>query len=285
MKYLDLTLATPAENLACDEALLDSCEEGHCAGEILRFWEPQRHFVVVGYANKVATEVNVAACEARGIPILRRCSGGGTVLQGPGCLNYSLILKIDAAGPLHSIASTNRFIMDRNRAAIESALHNCGFPSPGLKATLPMNLGSTDCPLPPSLSPSEGERVLSGRVRGNQLKIEVRGHTDLVVDGRKFSGNSQRRRRRFLLFHGTFLLDFDLSLVEALLPLPSKQPTYRQNRTHAEFLTNLSLPANEVKSALRRAWNAEELLDIPPLEKIAALPREKYEAREWNFKF
>ena len=27
MKYLDLTLSTPAENLACDEALLDFCEE------------------------------------------------------------------------------------------------------------------------------------------------------------------------------------------------------------------------------------------------------------------
>ena len=27
-------------------------------------WESPTHFVVVGYANKVASEVNVAACEA-----------------------------------------------------------------------------------------------------------------------------------------------------------------------------------------------------------------------------
>ena len=58
MKVLDLTLPTPAENLACDEALLDAAESG-AGGEALRFWESPVHFVVVGYANKVATEVNV----------------------------------------------------------------------------------------------------------------------------------------------------------------------------------------------------------------------------------
>ena len=86
MRHLDLTIPSPAENLACDEALLDWCESGDGV-ECLRFWESPEPFVVVGYANKVETEVNVAACEARKIPILRRCSGGGTVVQGPGCLN------------------------------------------------------------------------------------------------------------------------------------------------------------------------------------------------------
>src|SRR6185295_2111738 len=123
MKSLDLTLPSPAENLACDEALLDFFEENGGDGA-LRFWEPQSHFVVVGYANHVAKEANVPVCEAAGIPILRRCSGGGTVLQGPGCLNYSLIAKIDEAGPLQNITSANRFIMERNRAALESKIQN-----------------------------------------------------------------------------------------------------------------------------------------------------------------
>ena len=55
--------------------------------------------MVVGYANQVEVEVNVPACTARGIPILRRCSGGGTVVQGPGCLNYAVVLRITADGP------------------------------------------------------------------------------------------------------------------------------------------------------------------------------------------
>ncbi|MCU0785114.1 MAG: lipoate--protein ligase family protein, partial [Verrucomicrobia bacterium] len=112
MRFLDLTLPTPAGNLACDEALLDWCEAGG-DGEVLRFWESPGHFVVVGYANKVATEVNAAACEAREIPVLRRCSGGGTVVQGPGCLNYALILRITADGPTRNISAANQFIMER----------------------------------------------------------------------------------------------------------------------------------------------------------------------------
>ena len=75
MKRLDLPPPPPAENLAADEALLDWCEAGH-GDETLLFWEPRETFVVVGYANKVATEVNVAACEAKGRPdfppLLRR---------------------------------------------------------------------------------------------------------------------------------------------------------------------------------------------------------------------
>ena len=210
--------------------------------EILRFWEPREHFVVVGYANRVATEVNVAACNARGILILRRCSGGGTVVQGPGCLNYTLVLRITAAGPLHNIGVANQFIMRQNRAALESAIRN------------------------------------------PQSAIAVRGHTDLAIGDRKFSGNSQRRRKHFLLFHGTFLLNFDLALVSELLPMPSKQPEYREHRAHTEFLTNLNVSANEVKAALRRAWKAEEPLKGFPAEKTSILAREKYATREWNFK-
>jgi lipoate-protein ligase A len=253
MKLLDLTFLRPAENLACDEALLDTAEAG-AGDEVLRFWEPREHFVVVGYANKVAAEVNVAACEARGIPVLRRCSGGGTVMQGPGCLNYTLVLRITADGPLHNIGVANQFIMRQNRAALESVGR------------------VTPC------APHDGGQ------RTARPTIAIRGHTDLAIGERKFSGNSQRRRKHFLLFHGTFLLNFDLALVSELLPMPSKQPEYREHRAHTEFLTNLNVPANEVKAALRQAWKAEETLKNPPLEKIAALAQDKYSTHEWNFK-
>src|SRR5580658_2799055 len=68
MKHLDLTLASPAANLSCDEALLDACEDGS-AGEVLRFWQPEQCFIVVGYSNEVAREVNVAACRQAGLGI------------------------------------------------------------------------------------------------------------------------------------------------------------------------------------------------------------------------
>jgi lipoate-protein ligase A len=239
MKYLDLTLPSAAENLACDEALLDWLEpKGE--PEVLRVWEPRAHFVVLGYANKARLEVNLDACRERHIPILRRCSGGGTVLQGPGCLNYSLLLKIEGAPALQSISQTNGFIMQRNAQALTSLL-GCS--------------------------------------------VAVQGFTDLAISNLKFSGNAQRRKRGWILFHGTFLLDFKLALMDDLLRFPSQQPAYRQNRSHAEFLTQLRLPAALVKSALRKHWQASRpLMEIPHLM-IDQLARNKYSTDEWNFRW
>src|ERR1051325_1825030 len=102
LKLLDWTGASPAENLACDEALLDLCESAG-GPEMLRFWEAQEPFVVLGYANKVEVEGDARACTRRGIPLLRRCTGGGAVVQLPGCLNYSLVLDFEASPALQSI--------------------------------------------------------------------------------------------------------------------------------------------------------------------------------------
>ena len=245
MKVLDLTLPTPAENLAADEALLDAAETDE-SDEILRFWESKDYFVVVGYANRVAAEVNVPACETRGVRILRRCSGGGTVVQGPGCLNYALILRITEAGPTRSIHTANQFIMERNRSALAGLTSDSRLQTPDFL---------------------------------------VCGHTDLALNGLKFSGNSQRRRRNFLLFHGTFLWNFDLALVSELLPLPSLQPDYRRARSHEEFVTNLNTTPAAIKSALSTAWQATEQFGYLHNGAITSLAQTKYEKRQWNFRF
>jgi predicted transposase YbfD/YdcC len=80
-------------------------------------------------------------------------------------------------------------------------------------------------------------------------------------------------------------LNFDLAFVSELLPMPSKQPDYREQRAHPEFLMNLNMSAKKVKTALRQAWKAEKPLKGFSTEKIAALARDKYATREWNFKF
>jgi lipoate-protein ligase A len=236
---IELTLPTPEENLACDEALLDAAEARGATG-VLRFWESSRHFVVLGYANRVADEVNLEACRARGVPVLRRCSGGGTVLQGPGCVNYSLILPIKDAGPLVGITGANRFIMERHRVAL---------------------------------------RALLGR------SVAVEGHTDLAIDGRKFSGNAQRRKRTHLLFHGSFLLGFDLALIGKCLLPPPRQPEYRRGRSHLDFLTHLDVPREDLKTALQQVWQAQPAEFDPPQAATARLVAEKYARDEWNLKW
>jgi lipoate-protein ligase A len=117
-RLLDLTLPSPIENLALDEALLDDLEEnGH--DPILRFWESDRHFVVLGRASSLTDDVHVSACRQDRIPVLRRASGGGTILQGSGCLSYAFVLPILLHPDLRDIRPTNRFILQR----IAKALH------------------------------------------------------------------------------------------------------------------------------------------------------------------
>jgi len=238
MNWLDLTLANPAENLAMDEALLD-LGEGGGSGEILRFWESDSYFVVLGYSNKVAEEVNLSSCRSSGIPLFRRKSGGGTVLQGPGCLNYALILDAGHRPELSGITQANRIIMETNRQCLETLL---------------------------------------------KQPVHVRGHTDLALRDLKFSGNAQRRRKRFFLFHGTFLLDFDFSKIASVLAHPSREPDYRAGRPHRSFLTNISVPREALKQALRKAWQTGACLETLPLSPLKKLVPE-YEDPSWIEKF
>jgi lipoate-protein ligase A len=183
-------------------------------------------------------EVNLAACRKENVGIYRRCSGGGTVLQGPGCLNYALVLNVARHRALCSTGAANSYIMERQRQALAGVL---------------------------------------GRT------VRVEGITDLSLDGRKFSGNAQRRKRQAMILHGTFLLHFDISLMGKFLRMPSRRPDYRQDRTHDQFLTNLEVPAALIKSALREAWSAAEYCQMPPV--IPPRLEQKYAGEEWNLKF
>ena len=112
LRLLDLTLSSPEENLALDEALLEELEE-HGGDPVLRFWESDRHVVVLGRACHITDDVHVAACRRDAVPVLRRASGGGTVLLGPGCLCYAFVLPFTLHPDLRSIRSTNHFILLR----------------------------------------------------------------------------------------------------------------------------------------------------------------------------
>ena len=119
MRYLDRVFATPEEELACDEVLLDICEE-ETDGEVLRVWQPGSRFVVLGYTNEAIREVNLAACAAEGVPVYRRTTGGGTIVQMPGCLNYAVVMRQDGDPALAGIDGTNRFVLERIASALST---------------------------------------------------------------------------------------------------------------------------------------------------------------------
>lgn len=240
MKYLELTYSNAAQNLACDEALLEFFEQSLSGEELLRLWQSDKYFVVLGHGNQWRQEVDASACAAHGIPVLRRCSGGGTVLQGPGCLNYSLILRQDNFTDA-SVRAAFDFVLDRHRSCLERLL---GSP------------------------------------------VSIRGISDLTLGERKFSGNAQYRKRHYVLVHGTFLYDFDLRSMEIFLKVPTKQPAYRRQRGHNNFLVNLEVAVKRLRESLQTCWSAGDGFDATPLESmVRRLLRERYQCTEWNNKF
>jgi lipoate-protein ligase A len=128
LAHLDLTLPTVEENLAYDEALLIEADQGW-AGAVLRFWEMPTYAVVLGASRRMVRDVVVEHCRADGVPIVRRSSGGGTVLIGPGALNVTVVLPGSMVPELGAVDTAQAYVLGRMAQAlraIEPEVEVCG---------------------------------------------------------------------------------------------------------------------------------------------------------------
>ena len=205
MMYQNLDPLIPRDRLALEWNLFQSIESGESDG-FHWSWEATQPVVIVGRSTRTADDVILDACAADGVPVLRRFSGGGTVVLGPGCLNYAVAVPLVSQPGLADVVGSFRLLLGRIVAALAV---------PGLA---------------------------------------IEGRTDLTFDGRKVSGNAQRRGRRALLQHGTLLYDFDPALASRYLKEPARRPAYRDDRGHAAFMGNLRLDRERVRAGLEAAW-------------------------------
>ncbi len=56
---------------------------------------------------------------------------------------------------------------------------------------------------------------------------------------KKIAGTSIFRKKHLLVYQGSMLIDVDINSISGLLAHPSKEPSYRQGRSHEDFLTTL----------------------------------------------
>jgi lipoate-protein ligase A len=120
MYFWNFSSDSAAKNLAYDEALLEVIEASDGpVEEVLRVWEMPTYCVVLGRSSVAAQESISANCEKMNIPVLRRCSGGATILAGSGCLMYSVVLSLEDRPELSMIDGAHDFVMDRLLAATD----------------------------------------------------------------------------------------------------------------------------------------------------------------------
>lgn len=238
MQLLNLTLPSAEENLALDEALLETAESSLEHDEVLRFWESPQTCVVLGRGSPYEQEVNRSYCRENDIPVLRRCSGGATVVAGPGCLMYALLLDYRKRPELRMLDVAHQFVMGKMIGAFQ-------------------RLG---------------------------VAMTMEGTCDLVVEGRKVSGNALRCKRNYMLYHGTLLFDLSIDTIAQCLHRPVRQPEYREDRSHQEFLGRLPMDAGSMITAIALEWMAVRPMTQWPVELTQQLATQKYGDSTWTQK-
>lgn len=112
MRLIDRCPPGAVENVALDAALFTAAEEQD-AEESLRIWESPQPAVIVGRFGALGREIDEGACRADGVPVIRRVSGGGAVVVGRGCLNYSLVLSLVGRSELRHVSASYAAVLGR----------------------------------------------------------------------------------------------------------------------------------------------------------------------------
>lgn len=141
-----------------------------------------------------------------------------------------------------------------------------------------------------------GEGIINGLKRLN-LNASFVPLNDIVVNGRKISGNAQTRKMKCILQHGTVLIDVDLKKMFSLLLIPDEKIKDKLIKDASERVTSINEETGKNNSfdevvdilvdGFREALNGEfEIGELTYLEKEMAekLAKEKYAKDEWNFK-
>lgn len=162
-------------NMATDVALLRSVAGGR-ARPTLRLYRWKGPWVSLGYAQDAAKAVELEACRAAGVGLVRRPTGGKALLHGAD-LTYSLTLPAS-----HPVARTS---ITKSYLTISKVL---------VDALALLGL---------SMSLTERE---SGRNEATRACFEEHRVETISVGGRKLIGSAQARRDGGLLQHGSILL-------------------------------------------------------------------------------
>lgn len=71
-------------------------------------------------------------------------------------------------------------------------------------------------------------------------EITQRGISDLAIGDRKIAGTSLFRSKGYLLYQASVLVNTRIELIEKCLRHPTKEPDYRQGKSHRAFIAGLN---------------------------------------------
>ncbi|MBI5223076.1 lipoate--protein ligase family protein [Candidatus Micrarchaeota archaeon] len=123
------------------------------------------------------------------------------------------------------------------------------------------------------------------------IESEFKPINDIVVKGRKISGNAQTRRNGVLLQHGTILHKVDVEKMFSVLRVSDEKIKDKMIATVKERVTSVyqqkPISKDELYRALLKGFTNEKEIEFDGLTKdeinrTQELVRTKYQSNEWN---
>ena len=126
------------------------------------------------------------------------------------------------------------------------------------------------------------------------VRAEMNGRNDMTIDGKKFSGNAQYRKKGRVMHHGTILYNSDLNVVGKALVVPKDKIESKGLKSVQSRVTNVKphmrddLPVEDFMNVLRDAMFRELRLTAYALtpgdgDAVRKLRTEVYDTWDWNY--
>jgi lipoyl(octanoyl) transferase len=228
-RLLTTSAATGAENMALDEALLDSVIAG--AAPLVRFYGWQPGCLSVGTNQPLAAQIDTGWVLSQGFTLVRRPTGGRAVLHdGPRELTYSLVAPVDDSRVSGGVVESYRKISSGlvlGLARLGIAARMAEPPEVAAeRGASPLAAARAEIAARRSGRPNPGHSDPAGAVCFDEAT-----DYEITVDGRKVIGSAQTRRGGVLLQQGSVLLDADLERWSRAFRHPSEDARLRA-QTH-----------------------------------------------------
>jgi lipoate---protein ligase len=251
MRLLLYTAPSPAEDLALEEAIHTTVEE-RLSPLTWRSWQATTPAVILGTGQESAKEADLEKCRSENVPVLRRHSGGGTVVIGPGAINFSAMFPISELPGSETI-----------RGAMSAAL------KPVVDLLASWKLAACEAGLS-DLAVKTSDGTLR-KIAGNS---QARKKISVVVHGTMLADPDWPRIGRLLRFPSS---------------VPDYRAG-RDHRAFLTSLKENEAPhdLNSFSEGLRRHLPSGIYIDYAPSDeersRAAKLLKEKYAAPEWNLR-
>ena len=255
--------SSAAMNMAVDEAILLSQKEQSTL--TLRFYDWEVPAFSFGYFQDIASEVDVEGCRAGGIELVKRMTGGGTVVHGWE-LTYTLVLPRGTG----EIGVSEAY--QRIGQSLAKAFQKLGVPA--------------QCYAAGSYSSS----AVTNRTYGVEANICLTNPAeyDVMCNEKKLAGVSVRRNRDGIMFQGYISLDMPPSSILARVSKDAAvQEMLREKsaaiNTEGRFITRDALIRAICETFdLGIAFKSGEL-SLAERAQAETLTETKYATTAWNF--